>query len=168
MRSSQLKYNFNNIQVTLSKTEVGNFWNKQPSLLNHGVLWKHLLKASKRYSQLELFLIAIQYVTPSRKGGGWLATLKIGNPKICNMYKFNHINFADLALWNLHIQLYHQRGCNRNISSLKQRTIIWLGSQTSSISVPMDECQSSHIESIMTRLTTIKCDKTLENAFKSL
>ena len=23
----------------------------------------------------------------------------------------------------------------------------------------MDECQSSHIENIMTRLTTIKCDK---------
>ena len=26
-------------------------------------------------------------------------------------------------------------------------------------SVPMDECQSSHIKNIMTRLTTIKCDK---------
>ena len=25
-------------------------------------------------------------------------------------------------------------------------------------SVPMDECQSSHIKNIMTRLTTIKCD----------
>ena len=30
---------------------------------------------------------------------------------------------------------------------------------TMSTSVPMDECQSSHIKNIMTRLTTIKCDK---------
>ena len=30
---------------------------------------------------------------------------------------------------------------------------------TRSASVPMDECQSSHIKNFMTRLTTIKCDK---------
>ena len=125
MRSSQLKYNFNNIQSHQARQSWKTFELNNLACWITGCYEQHLLKASKRYSQLELFLIAIQYVTPSRKGGG-VTTLKIGNPKICNiMYKFNHINFADLALWHLHIQLYHQRRCNRNISSLKQRTIIW-------------------------------------------
>ena len=39
------------------------------------------------------------------------------------------------------------------------------GVLTRSASVPMDECQSSHIKNFMTRLTTIKCDKIYRISF---